>query len=236
MSRTLTTSIDPRGREVTGGRDVYVSDLTITYERNNHRVTPVKNFSLYAPATRITALVGRSGSGKTSILSCIAGMLRPQTGAVWLGDTDVSKLSGKSLDAFRRGSVGVVHQAYNLIASLSARDNVAVPLALAGIPRKVALEIAENQLHDLGLSDHLHSRPGELSGGQQQRVAIARALSTNPSAILADEPTAHLDGASVEDVCTLLKTMADQGRTVIVSTHDERLLGVANQVVHLTPT
>ena len=181
-------------------------------------------------------LSGRSGSGKTSILSCVAGMLRPQSGAIWLGGTDVTKLTGKSLDAYRRGSVGVVHQAYNLIASLSARDNVAVPLALAGVPRKQALAAAERQLRDLGLADHVHSRPGMLSGGQQQRVAVARALSTNPSAVLADEPTAHLDGSSVDDVCTLLKNMADQGRTVIVSTHDDRLLKVANQIVHMTST
>ena len=100
--------------------------------------------------------------------------------------------------------------------------------------RKLALAAAEQQLRALGLADHVHSRPGMLSGGQQQRVAVARALSTNPSAVLADEPTAHLDGSSVDDVCALLKNMADQGRTVIVSTHDDRLLNVANQIVYLT--
>jgi putative ABC transport system ATP-binding protein len=222
------------GRQFAGGRDVNICGLTISYQRNNHTVTPVRDFSLYASASRITALVGRSGSGKTSILSCVAGMLRPESGAIWLGGTDVTKLTGKSLDAYRRGSIGVVHQAYNLIASLSARDNVAVPLALAGVTRKQALATAEQQLCALGLADHLHSRPGMLSGGQQQRVAVARALSTNPSAVIADEPTAHLDGSSVDDVCALLKNMATQGRTVIVSTHDDRLLKVADQIVYLT--
>jgi putative ABC transport system ATP-binding protein len=216
-----------------GGRDVHVSDLTISYNRGQTSVTPVRDFTLYAPSGRITALVGRSGSGKTSILSCIAGMLRPQSGMVWLGGIEVTQLKAKPLDDYRRNHVGVVHQAYNLIASLSARDNVAVPLAFAGIGRKRALEIATKQLQGLGLGEVLHCRPNELSGGQQQRVAVARALSTGPSVVLADEPTAHLDGSSVNDVSALLKMMAEQLRTVIVSTHDDRLLRVADQVVHL---
>ncbi len=216
-----------------GGRDVHVTNLTITYKRGQRSVCPVKDFTLYAPSSRITALVGRSGSGKTSILSCIAGMLRPESGVVWLGGIEVTRLAAKSLDDYRRNHVGVVHQAYNLIASLSARDNVAVPLAFTGVSRKRALAIATEQLQGLGLGDVLHSRPNELSGGQQQRVAVARALSTGPSVVIADEPTAHLDGSSVNDVCALLTMMAEQHRTVIVSTHDDRLLRVADQIVHL---
>jgi putative ABC transport system ATP-binding protein len=216
-----------------GGRDVHATNLTITYKKGQRSVTPVKDFTLYAPSSRITALVGRSGSGKTSILSCLAGMLRPESGTVWLGGIEVTRLASKPLDEYRRNHVGVIHQAYNLIASLSARDNVAVPLAFAGVHRKRALEIATDQLLGLGLGDVLHCRPNELSGGQQQRVAVARALSTSPSVVLADEPTAHLDGSSVNDVCALLKMMAEQRRTVIVSTHDDRLLQVADQVIHL---
>jgi putative ABC transport system ATP-binding protein len=216
-----------------GGRDVHVTNLTITYRRGQRQTTPVRDFTLYAPSSRITALVGRSGSGKTSILSCIAGMLRPESGMVWLGGIEVTRLVSKPLDDYRRNHVGVVHQAYNLIASLSARDNVAIPLGFAGVSRKRALEIATGQLQGLGLGEVLHCRPNELSGGQQQRVAVARALSTSPSVVLADEPTAHLDGSSVSDVCALLKMMAEQHRTVIVSTHDDRLLQVADQIVHL---
>lgn len=220
-------------QHLAGGRDVHVTNLTITYRRGQRQATPVRDFTLYAPSSRITALVGRSGSGKTSILSCIAGMLRPESGKVWLGGIEVTRLVSKPLDDYRRNHVGVVHQAYNLIASLSARDNVAVPLAFAGVSRKRALEIATGQLQGLGLGDVLHCRPNQLSGGQQQRVAVARALSTSPSVVLADEPTAHLDGSSVNDVCALLKVMAEQHRTVIVSTHDDRLLRVADQIVHL---
>jgi putative ABC transport system ATP-binding protein len=216
-----------------GGRDVHVTNLAITYKKGQRSVTPVRDFTLFAPASRITALVGRSGSGKTSILSCIAGMLRPESGTVWLGGIEVTRLASTALDDYRRNHVGVVHQAYNLIASLSARDNVAVPLAFAGVSRKRALEIATDHLQGLGLGDVLHCRPNELSGGQQQRVAVARALSTGPSVVLADEPTAHLDGSSVNDVCALLTMMAEQNRTVIVSTHDDRLLRVADQIVHL---
>jgi putative ABC transport system ATP-binding protein len=215
------------------GRDVHVTNLAVTYKRGQRSVTPVRDFTLYAPAGRITALVGRSGSGKTSILSCIAGMLQPESGTVWLGGIEVTRLTSTALDDYRRNHVGVVHQAYNLIASLSARDNVAVPLAFAGIGRKRALEIATDHLQGLGLGDVLHCHPNELSGGQQQRVAVARALSTGPSVVLADEPTAHLDGSSVNDVCALLTMMAQQNRTVIVSTHDDRLLRAADQIVHL---
>ncbi len=217
-----------------GGRDVHVSNLTITYLRGGRAVTPIRSFDLYAASHRVTALVGRSGSGKTSVLSCIAGMLTPEAGTIWLGGIEVTKLSGRSLDAFRRGSVGVVHQAYNLIASLSARDNVIVPLTLAGVSRQVALNSAEALLERLGVSDVANVRPGEMSGGQQQRVAVARALSTNPAVVIADEPTAHLDGSSVAEVCGLLRSIADEGRTVIISTHDDRLLAAADQIVHLS--
>jgi putative ABC transport system ATP-binding protein len=227
------TPTDVPAPHAAGGRDVHVTNLAITYKRGQRSVTPVRDFTLFAPASRITALVGRSGSGKTSILSCIAGMLRPESGTVWLGGIEVTRLASTALDDYRRKHVGVVHQAYNLIASLSARDNVAVPLAFAGVGRKRALEIATDHLQGLGLGDVLHCRPNELSGGQQQRVAVARALSTGPSVVLADEPTAHLDGSSVNDVCALLTMMAEQNRTVIVSTHDDRLLRVADQIVHL---
>lgn len=219
--------------DITSGRDVHIVDLTIAYEQSGRTSVPVKNFDLYAPAGRVTALVGRSGSGKTSILSSVAGMLRPHSGAVWLGGIEVSALQGKSLDNYRRHHVGVVHQAYNLIASLSVLENVTVPLGLIGVNRDVANERAKRLLAELGISELARKHPHELSGGQQQRVAVARALATEPSVVLADEPTAHLDGSSVHDVSSLLSSMAKAGRTVIVSTHDDRLLPAADQIVYL---
>ncbi len=219
--------------EVVGGRDVHVRGLTIAYSQGGQVVTPLKGFNLYAPASRVTAVIGRSGSGKTSLLSCIAAMLKPAAGAIWLGGIEVSALSGHLLDHYRRNHVGVVHQSYNLIPSLSALENVVVPLRLAGVSRRESSERAETLLDELGLIRFAKSHPGNLSGGQQQRVAVARALATNPALLIADEPTAHLDGSSVEDVCQLLRTIADAGRTVIMSTHDERLLHVADQQVQL---
>jgi putative ABC transport system ATP-binding protein len=216
-----------------GGRDVHVIDLTIRYQGANDVVVPVSNFNLYAPSSHVTALVGRSGSGKTSILSCIAAMLRPKSGAIWLGGIEVSALSGKALDQYRRHRVGVVHQAYNLIPSLSAVENVTVPLRLIGVSRGEAKNRAHELLTELGMLSHSAKRPHELSGGQQQRIAIARALATNPSVVLADEPTAHLDGSSVSDVSALLRSIAATGRTVIISTHDDRLLSTVDQTVHL---
>jgi putative ABC transport system ATP-binding protein len=220
-------------QDATSGRDVHLVNLTIEYGRHQGLVTPVEQLEFFAPSSRITALVGRSGTGKTSILSCIAGILRPKSGAVWVGGIEVSALSGRHLDEYRRHHVGVVHQAYNLIASLSVIENVTVPLGLIGVPRAEAKVRATELLEELGISDLHRKHPHELSGGQQQRVAIARALCSNPSVVLADEPTAHLDGSSVADVSSLLRSIAQSGRTVIVSTHDDRLLGAVDQTVHL---
>lgn len=220
---------------VAGGRDVHLRDVTITYVRAGLSIVPVSGLDLYAPSSRVTALVGRSGSGKTSVLSCIAAMLRPSAGTIWLGGIEVTSLRGKGLDAYRRHHVGVVHQTYNLIPSLNALENVTVPLALLGVGRAEARERALGLLSDVGMTGTLQHRPHEMSGGQQQRVAVARALATNPSVVVADEPTAHLDGSSVAEVRGLLRVIADSGRTVIVSTHDDRLLSSVDQTIHLAP-
>lgn len=219
---------------IAGGRDVHVRDLTISYARAGVSVVPITGLDLYAPSSRVTALVGRSGSGKTSVLSCIAAMLRPERGTIWVGGIEVTALRGAALDTYRRSHVGVVHQSYNLIPSLSAIENVTVPLSLIGVSRRDAIGRAEQLLGQLGIADFAARRPHLLSGGQQQRVAVARALATNPSVVLADEPTAHLDGSSVADVRDLLRSIADAGRTVIVSTHDDRLLPFVDQTIHLS--
>jgi putative ABC transport system ATP-binding protein len=216
-----------------GGRDLHIVDLTVTYGSGQRAVSPIKDLSMFAPCGRVTALLGRSGAGKTSLLSVAAAMLRSAQGQVWLGGINVGELSGNALSDYRRNQVGVVHQQYNLIASLSAIENVVVPMTLAGVGRKQARERAADLLQDLGMGAHASRKPGELSGGQQQRVAVARAIANNPSLVIADEPTAHLDGGSVEDVCTLLRKIADDGRTVLLSTHDDRLLAAADQIIPL---
>jgi putative ABC transport system ATP-binding protein len=216
-----------------GGRDLHLVDLTVSYSMGGSMVTPIAGFSLFAPCGEVTALVGRSGTGKTSLLSCAAATLRPSLGKVWLGGAEVSALEGAALDRYRRRSVGVVHQQYNLIPSLSAVENVAVPLTLVGIKRKEATERADELLKRFDMGAYRSHKPGQLSGGQQQRVAVARALANDPALIVADEPTAHLDGASVQDVRDLLRHIAAEGRTVLLSTHDDRLLEAADQVITL---
>ncbi len=233
-SLPATAPLDLFGGTGNASRDLHLVGVSISYLATDRSpVTPVTDLSLYAPSGRITALVGRSGTGKTSILSCVAATLRPTTGQIWLGGTDVAALQGAALDAYRRRSVGVVHQAYNLIPSLSAQENVMVPMGLVGTSRRDSLARSSALLARLGLADLAHRRPAQLSGGQQQRVAVARALANDPALVVADEPTAHLDGGSVDEVRSLLRSIADDGRTVVMSTHDDRLLDAADQVVVL---
>jgi putative ABC transport system ATP-binding protein len=147
---------------------------------------------------------------------------------------EVTRLRGPALVEYRRKTVGVVFQAFNLIPSLNARENVEVPLRAAGASRRDARARAEELLAHVGLVDRMDHRPGDLSGGQQQRVAIARALAHDPPLVLADEPTAHLDYIQVDGVLRLLRELAQPGRVVVVATHDDRLLPLADRVVELS--
>ncbi len=169
------------------------------------------------------------------MLSCLAGILTPSSGTITVGNADLTTLSPKELTRYRRHDVGIVFQAFNLIPSLSARENVAAPLRLAGASRSEARRKAEALLERVGLADRMHHAPKELSGGQQQRVAIARALVFDPPLIVADEPTAHLDYVQVEGVLGLMRELASPGRVVIVATHDHRFSPLADRVVELTP-
>jgi putative ABC transport system ATP-binding protein len=154
---------------------------------------------------------------------------------VRVGDTEVVGLSGAALTEYRRQQVGIVFQAFNLLPSLTASENVQIPLRGTGVAARAAKARAQLLLERVGLADRVSHRPGDLSGGQQQRVAIARALAHNPPVILADEPTAHLDYLQVDSVIRLLRDLADSGRLVIVATHDDRLVPLADHLVNLTP-
>ena len=166
-------------------------------------------------------------------MSCLAGILRPTSGHIEVDGVDVGSLEGRALDEYRRRKVGVVFQAFNLIAGLSVRDNVAVPLRLAGHKQRQARARAEELLDEVGLSDRVGHFPRQLSGGQQQRVAIARALALEPGVILADEPTAHLDHVQVEGVLRLLRAIASPGRVVVIATHDDRMTPLADRSVSM---
>ena len=183
----------------------------------------------------LTLLLGPSGCGKTSLLSALGAMLTPAAGSIRLGDLDVTSLRGDALARYRRMGVGIVFQAFNLVPSLDAVENVMVPLRAAGVRRADARAKAVALLERVGLGERLRHRPGDLSGGQQQRVAIARALANDPPLLLADEPTAHLDYVQVEGVLRIIRDLAQPGRVVVVSTHDDRMLPLADQVVELQP-
>jgi len=210
-----------------------VTDLTVEYVSGAYKVRPFQDLSFSAEAGQLVVLLGPSGCGKTTLLSCLAGLLTPTSGSITVDGVDLNTLRGGRLAQYRRDTVGVVFQAFNLIPSLSALSNVMVPLRFAGVSRAEARERAAKLLADVGLEDRGHHRPDHLYGGQQQRVAIARALAQNPPLVVADEPTAHLDYIQVEGVLRLIRDIATTGRLVVVATHDERITQLADAVVEL---
>jgi putative ABC transport system ATP-binding protein len=212
-----------------------IEDLTIEYIQGGYSVRPVDRMDAEASDGELVLLLGPSGSGKTTLLSCLAGLLTPTSGRIAVGETEVTALDGRALADYRRGGVGVVFQAFNLIPSLTARENVAAPMRLAGTRRRDANSRAEDLLERVGLKERMTHRPGKLSGGEQQRVAIARALVHDAPLIVADEPTAHLDYVQVESVLDLIRQIAVAGRLVIIATHDDRLTPLADRVIDLTP-
>jgi putative ABC transport system ATP-binding protein len=213
-----------------------VEDLTVSFDSGGYVIKPLDGVSFVAEDGELVVVLGPSGCGKTTLLSCLAGLLSPTSGQITLGDIRVTDLRGGSLASYRRETVGVVFQAFNLIASLTARGNVIVPMRLFGVPRSRAKARSGELLERVGLSQRANHRPAQMSGGQQQRVAIARALVHDPPLILADEPTAHLDHIQVEGVLRLLRELAAPGRIVIVSTHDDRVTQLADRVIELAPS
>jgi len=212
-----------------------VDDLVMEYVHDGYAVRPLDGLSFEVPPGELAVLLGPSGSGKTTLLSCLGGILTPTSGSIRVGDTEVSALRGGDMEEFRRTKVGFVFQAFNLIPSLTARENVAVPLVMTGTDRRTAFERADALLNQVGLAQRASHKPARLSGGQQQRVAIARGLGQDPPLLLADEPTANLDHIQAEAVIRLLRDLRDQGRVVVVSTHDARLVPIADRIVQMVP-
>jgi putative ABC transport system ATP-binding protein len=215
--------------------DLVVRDLTVAYVSGGYTVRPIDGLSFEVPDGNLALLLGPSGCGKTTLLSCLAGILTPASGSIEYAGREIAGLSGAALTAHRRFTVGVVFQAFNLVPSMTAIENVVAPLLAAGIDRREAWDRSRSLLERVDLGERMHHRPGDLSGGQQQRVAIARALVHDPPIILADEPTAHLDYVQVEEVIRLIRELATPGRVVVVSTHDDRMLQLADLVVDLVP-
>jgi putative ABC transport system ATP-binding protein len=211
---------------------VVIESLTKTYGTGPGSITAVDAVSLSFPAGSFTAVMGPSGSGKSTLLQCAAGLDRPDSGTVRIGGTALSGLGETALTRLRRDRIGFVFQSFNLMPSLTAAQNVELPLRLAG--RRPDPKTVQAALAAVGLADRSGHRPGELSGGQQQRVAIARALVTRPQVLFADEPTGALDTGTSRDVLRLLGGLVtEQQHTIIMVTHDPVAAGYADRVVFL---
>jgi putative ABC transport system ATP-binding protein len=220
------------GTKISGATAVQLTDVSKVYGRGTTLVTALDRVSIALARGSFTAVMGPSGSGKSTFLHCAAGLDRPTSGTVRLGDTDLSGLKEVALTALRRERVGFVFQAYNLLPALTVEQNITLPLRLAG--RGVDREWLSQVVKNVGLTDRLPHLPSELSGGQQQRVAIARALVTRPDVMFADEPTGALDTRTGRQVLTLLRNVVDHfGQTVLMVTHDPIAASFADRVVFL---
>ncbi len=205
---------------------------TKTYGQGATLVTALDDVTVAFEAGGFHAIMGPSGSGKSTLLHCLAGLDSLSSGAAFIGDTDLSTLDDNHLTVLRRDRIGFVFQAFNLVPTLTAEENIKLPLLLAG--RKGDAEWIAHVVETVKLTDRLAHRPSELSGGQQQRVAVARALATRPEIIFADEPTGNLDSRSGADVLGFLRTAVDaMGQTIVMVTHDPVAASYADRIVFL---
>jgi putative ABC transport system ATP-binding protein len=212
---------------------VVVHHLTKVYGAGAAQVPALRGVNLTIGAGEFVAVTGPSGCGKSTLLHVLAGLEAPTSGTVLINGTDLGRLDEDGRTAFRGRHIGVVFQAFNLLDILSAEENVALPLTLAGVSTTSAHLRAREALERVGLGARTRHRPAELSGGEQQRVAVARALVADPPLVLADEPTGNLDTANGRTVFELLRTLAGGSRTVVMVTHDVALARGADRIVRL---
>ena len=217
-----------------GAAIVEIRNLTKVYQQGEIDVTALDDVSLDIGSGEYLALMGPSGSGKSTLLHIIAGVDRPTSGTCHVQGVDVTNLNESELADWRNQNVGFVFQTFNLIPVLTAFENVELPLLLTQLSRRERREQVETALALVGLSDRAKHLPRQLSGGQEQRVAIARALVTDPTLIVADEPTGNLDHNSATDVLTILQSLSKQlGKTVIMVTHDPKAAAFGSRTIHL---
>ena len=211
---------------------VQAANLSKCYGQGDALVEALRNVSLDVEEGRLTAIMGPSGSGKSTLMHLLAGLDRPTSGTVVIDGVDLSTLDDADLTELRRDNVGFVFQFFNLLPVLDARENILLPLKLAGRDPDQAL--FDRLVEAIGIGDRLDHRPAQLSGGQQQRVAIARALMSKPAVVFADEPTGNLDSRSSEEVLGLLRTAVDDlGQTAVMVTHDAVAAAIADRVLIL---
>lgn len=213
---------------------VDVQNVRKVYKRDSEDIVVLDGINLQVPEGEFVALMGPSGSGKTTLLNLIAGIDRPTSGKVIVHGTDVGALSEGALAKWRSHNVGFIFQFYNLIPVLTALENVELPLLLSSLSKKQRRERALTALKVVGLSDRSQHYPKQLSGGQEQRVAIARAIVTDPTVLVADEPTGDLDAKSAEEILDLMQTLNHEfKKTIVMVTHDPRAAHRAHSEKHL---
>jgi len=213
---------------------IRLEQVTRVYPRGGADVRAIDGITLTIPTGEFVALMGPSGCGKTTLINLIGAIDRPTSGGVWLDEERLDLLSDDRLTRLRRTNIGIVYQFFNLLPTLSASENIGLPLLLYGLPaREIAARVAR-QLEQVGLAHRAHHWPHELSGGEQQRVAIARAIVAEPRVILADEPTGNLDSVAGGAVLELLQRLNREGRqTIVLATHSAEAARRAGRIVHL---
>ncbi|MFV0406902.1 MAG: ABC transporter ATP-binding protein [Propioniciclava sp.] len=212
---------------------LHMAGVRKTYATGSVAVDALRGIDLEVTAGGYVAIVGPSGSGKSTLMNIIGCLDIPTAGSYSLDGEDVSSMSEAQLADVRNRRIGFVFQQFNLLASMTALRNVELPLMYAGVPPAARHQRAREALAKVGLADRVDHRPGELSGGQQQRVSVARALVTNPSLILADEPTGNLDSRSTTDILALFQELHEAGRTIVLITHEHDVAARADRVVRI---
>ncbi len=216
------------------GAIIKVKNVKKSYYRDSLEIPVLQNISIDVKEGEFLALMGPSGSGKTTLLNLIAGIDRPDAGKVIVGGVNIAGLSESELSKWRARHVGFIFQFYNLLPVLTAYENIELPLLLTKLSKKEKKEHVEFALKLVGLSDRMENKPSQLSGGQQQRVAIARAIVTDPTIVVADEPTGDLDRVSAHEIMTLLDRLNSEfKKTIVMVTHDPRAAEKAHKQMHL---
>lgn len=219
---------------MTSHQVIVTEDLTKTYSANDVPVYALRGINLTITAGEFTAIVGPSGSGKTTFLNIISGLDQPTEGKVWLSEELLSNMSGRQLSDFRRDNIGFIFQAYNLIPVLTVGENIEYIMLLQGIPKLERHQRVVDILEVVGLAGYIDRKPPQLSGGQQQRVAIARAMVSQPTIILADEPTANLDSKTGSELLEMMYQLNKKtGMTFVFSTHDQTVMDRAQRLITL---
>ncbi|MBD5520059.1 MAG: ABC transporter ATP-binding protein [Lachnospiraceae bacterium] len=215
------------------GELVEIRDICKIYNPGENEVKALDHVSLTICENEFVAIIGQSGSGKSTLMNMLGCLDVPTSGEYFLHGQDVSHMSDNELSDVRNKEIGFIFQGFNLIAGLTAIENVELPLIYRGVGKRERLRLADTALNKVGLEKRKDHKPAEMSGGQQQRVAIARAIAQAPPIILADEPTGNLDSASSREIMEILKTLHEEGRTVILITHDNDIAAQAKRVIKI---